>query len=430
MAFLTDAEKKDAGSAHLDHVEVEDVDQTRRSRLAAEHAEFEKNLTFWKSVKLYWRSCLWSLYTLILIFNFGIDNIISGLLTTMPKFRADYGEPIEVAPGFFDYTIPARWLSAFSAAAQGAAIIGGFIGGYLSDRFGRKITIAVSCVIAIGGIAAQYFSNGSLPVLVVGKGILGLPFGMWIVLATTYISETAPFQVRGVLSSMVNATIMAGVLLFSGVITVLGVRIDASAYKIPFAIQWALPSLILITIIFLPESPVWLCRMGRREKAISALRKLHGSCEDTRQEGILALIEETLKNEAESCGQQVEYRFGYRDCFNKSNRGRTIATMWVYASQYLSAAVLVIGWQSYFYIFTFGWSAEKAFNVYLGSTGVLFAANVIGWYLITRMKRRFILIWGQLIAAACLFVIGGCSTAGTNEGAIAAAAFMYIWVSG
>lgn len=58
-----------------------------RAQLAAEHTEFEKSLSFWATLRLFWRSTLWIAYGQLVVFGYGIDGIIAGTLLTVPKFR-------------------------------------------------------------------------------------------------------------------------------------------------------------------------------------------------------------------------------------------------------------------------------------------------------------------------------------------------------
>jgi hypothetical protein len=51
-------------------------------------------------------------------------------------------------------------------------------------------------------------------------------------------------------------------------------RLDEWAYKAPFAIQWVWPVVLLAGLLFAPESPYWLIRMGRKEGAKKSLEKL------------------------------------------------------------------------------------------------------------------------------------------------------------
>jgi len=420
----------DPARSHLEKEEVcehiEDV-PSPRAVLAARYTEFERNLSFFQTTKLYWRSCLWCLYAMLVVFNFGIDGIIAGYQVATPKFREDYGTAIE-SGGLTVYVVPATWISVFGAVSQITSAVGAILTGYMADKIGRRYTTVVSCVISIGGVAAQFWSQESLGILCAGKAINGIAVGMWIVIGPTYVSEVAPLRVRGVLSGMINTVIFAGVFLFTGVMYVVAARPDASAYKVPFACQWIIPGLVLVTFLVWPESPVWLARVGKPEEARRAIDRLHGKNSSIDKEGMIAQIEETLALELSfrKSGQESNSIW---ECFNAANRQRTLTTMWIYACQYLSGNTLVLGYQTYFYQLVVGWSAEKSFAVGLGSTGFFFACNIIAWCFIANLRRRLLLVWGQFGAAASLFILAGCSSTGTTSGLYAAVAFMFIWVS-
>jgi len=85
---------------HTEHV------PSPRAVLAARYTEFERSLSFFKTVKLYWRSCLWCMYAMLVVFNFGIDGVIAGYQIATPKFREDYGTAVE-SGGVTTYIVPA-----------------------------------------------------------------------------------------------------------------------------------------------------------------------------------------------------------------------------------------------------------------------------------------------------------------------------------
>jgi MFS transporter, SP family, general alpha glucoside:H+ symporter len=65
-----------------------------------------------------------------------------------------------------------------------------------------------------------------------------------------------------------------GQFIAAGVLRGMLTRTDQWSYRIPFAIQWIWPPLILIGVILAPESPWWLVRHGRYDQARKALLSL------------------------------------------------------------------------------------------------------------------------------------------------------------
>jgi hypothetical protein len=70
------------------HVEM--GQPTRQSELAAQHLAYEKSLSFWQTLRIYWRATLWILYGQLVVFGYGIDGIIAGYLLAIPRFRYLY----------------------------------------------------------------------------------------------------------------------------------------------------------------------------------------------------------------------------------------------------------------------------------------------------------------------------------------------------
>lgn len=95
-------------------------------------------------------------------------------------------------------------LSALSANALGAAI-GALIGGYLTDRYGRKIIFNYDLLIYMFG-AALIAASINFPMLLLGTIIIGMAVGAGVPVAWTYISEEAPKEKR---ASRVGATQLA-----------------------------------------------------------------------------------------------------------------------------------------------------------------------------------------------------------------------------
>jgi hypothetical protein len=280
----------------------------------------------------------------------------------------------------------------------------------------------------MGGVAAQYVSNGSLPVITAGKAINGIPVGMWLVIGPLYASEVAPLKLRGWLVAMTNIVQFSGVLLFTGVIYDLGPHPSDLAYKFPIACQWIIPALVIPTVFMWPESPVWLVRMGRRNEATQSIRRLYGNSDTIRHDGLLAQIEESTAKEEEtnnnSSGTKGDI---YVECFRATNRHRTLICMFIYMCQYLSGLVFVLGYQSYYYQLA-GFSPRKSFLLSMLNNVSMFVANICSWFLLSTLGRRPLIVWGQLCGAASLLIIAGCSMLETRAGYLGAISFIFVWV--
>lgn len=110
--------------------------------------------------------------------------------------------------------------------------------------------------------------------LCAGEVLGGLAYGFYVVIAPTYASEICPLALRGVLTAFTNLAFVIGQFIAHGCSAGLESRLDEWAYKAPFAIQWVWPVVLLAGLLFAPESPYWLIRMGRKDAARKSLEKL------------------------------------------------------------------------------------------------------------------------------------------------------------
>lgn len=120
-------------------------------------------------------------------------------------------------------------------------------------------------------------------------------------------------------------------------------RDDSGAYRIPFAIQWLWPLLILPGVLLAPESPWWHVRHGSKEKANHSLMRLTSRKQaDFNPDETIAMIEHT--NELE---KNMQEGVTYRDCFKGVDLRRTETVVGSWLVQTLGGQNLM-GYFSYF----------------------------------------------------------------------------------
>lgn len=79
-----DLETKEA----TEHLETQGITpDTARRQVAARQTDYEKKLSFFRTLSVFWRSTLWIIYGQLVVFGYGIDGLIAGNLLAIPKFR-------------------------------------------------------------------------------------------------------------------------------------------------------------------------------------------------------------------------------------------------------------------------------------------------------------------------------------------------------
>ncbi|MCA0971468.1 sugar porter family MFS transporter [Halobacillus litoralis] len=169
------------------------------------------------------------------------------------------------------------------------AIVGAGMSGYVSDRFGRRRVVFVIALIYIAGSLILAFAP-NVTTLVIGRVILGLGVGGSTAIVPVYLSEMAPTEQRGALSSLNQLMITIGIVL-AYLVNYAFTPIEGWRWMLGLA---AAPALILMVgVLFMPESPKWLLKQNREKEA----RKVMGLTRDKKD--IDGEIEQMKKIEAQ-----------------------------------------------------------------------------------------------------------------------------------
>ena len=155
-----------------------------------------------------------------------------------------------------------------SSLLLGAAV-GAATAGPLSDRLGRRNLIIMAAItFAVGAIGAALAP--SVGVLVLFRVILGLAVGAAAVIVPLYLSEIAPTEIRGAVSSLNQLMIVTGILLAFIVNALLA---DSGAWRLMLGLAFVPSVVLLIGMFFMPETPRWLVSRGRDDEAREVLRR-------------------------------------------------------------------------------------------------------------------------------------------------------------
>lgn len=178
----------------------------------------------------------------------SFDAQVLGKIYATPAFQRDFGYKYHGK-----YIIPAAWQTGLSMGLPIGQVVGALGAGLPLEWYGQKRPLGFCVVGTICCVFIQFFSP-SIHVLLVGELLAGLILGFYAVIVPTYTSELCPVALRGILTSNINLFIVIGQLLANGVAAGTQGLDTHWSYKIPFAVQWFRPVLILSGLSFAPES--------------------------------------------------------------------------------------------------------------------------------------------------------------------------------
>ncbi|CAK7226477.1 hypothetical protein SBRCBS47491_006245 [Sporothrix bragantina] len=198
--------------------------------------------------------------------SFGFCNSAIGSTLGQPSFLHAMG--LDTSPHAEALT------SAILAVFFAGGIFGAITHGLLADRYGRKISAAVSAAIMIVGAAVCTGTN-NVGVYIAFRFFCGWSSYQFLSTIPTWVTEITPPSHRGVLGNIIAFNIGMGYVLAS----FLGVGFyfvtGNSQWRGVTGLQMLFPSLLLAGIYWLPESPRYLIAKGRHEEALAILKSLH-----------------------------------------------------------------------------------------------------------------------------------------------------------
>merc|ERR1711939_81062 len=142
-----------------------------------------------------------------------------------------------------------------------------------ADFLGRRMALIAACWVFNLGVILQTAAT-ELPMFIAGRFFAGFGVGMVSALIPLYQSETAPKWIRGVIVGSYQFAITVGLLLAAIVDNATKDRQDTGSYRIPIAVQFAWSLVLIIGMLILPETPRFLIKQGKQEKAAKALAKI------------------------------------------------------------------------------------------------------------------------------------------------------------
>lgn len=268
------------------------------------------------------------------------------------------------------------------------AMAGAGLAGPLSDGLGRRRLILIAAVtFSVGAVGAALAPN--VAVLVLFRIVLGLAVGAAALIVPLYLSEIAPTEIRGAISSLNQLMITVGILV-AYIVNALLASSEAWRWMVGLAL---IPSLVLlIGMYFMPETPRWLVSKDRDEEARDVLRQSRDEAAVERE------IEEIKEVESEEEG-------GLRELLAPWVRPALIVAVGLAVFQQIVGINTII-YYAPTTLTEVGYGAQAAIvaNMIIGIVNVLM--TLVAIRLVDRVGRKPLLLAGLVGMVASLTVLG------------------------
>lgn len=276
------------------------------------------------------------------------------------------------------------------------AVIGAATAGFLSDRFGRKR------ILIIGGtfflVAAVWSALTIGPIaLIVARVAGGYGIGLTAALAVTYITESAPASIRGLLAFSYQLLAVCGIFL-TNVINYIIASHGSNDWDIATGWRWmlglgAIPAAtFLLAMRRAPESPRFLIQVGRTDEGFAVLEHILGT---ERARLRTDDIQASVKLETEMSHE-------FHDLFRPGlRRALAIGIFLAVFNQFIGMNAI-----SYYGPVMFsdlGFAGDTQFLAAASVGGVELVATVVGMYLIDTFGRKRLMEIGT--GMMCVFAL-------------------------
>jgi sugar porter (SP) family MFS transporter len=312
----------------------------------------------------------WSVVSALAGFLFGFDTVvISGAEQTI---QALWG----LSPGMHGL--------AMGAALYGT-VLGSLVGGWPTDRFGRKRTLILIGVLYVLSAFGCAFANG-VGTFIAARFLGGLGIGISTVAAPLYISEIAPPAFRGRLAGMFQFNIVFGIVVSFASNAIIARVGGDDAWRWMLGIA-AVPSVVYAVMCFgLPESPRWLIgRKGDRAAGVAVLRLVEPDLPAARLD---ALADEIV------AAVQAEKTAASKFWTPRLRVPILLAVLVAFFNQLSGINAVLYFAPRIFEMTGLGQEAALLQSVGIGITNLLF--TFVGLWLIDRLGRRTLLYIGSV----------------------------------
>lgn len=200
------------------------------------------------------------------VYSLGYDGSLLNGLQAIPAWVQDFGKPAGtrlglIAASYYLPKIPATFVIA-----------------WLIDRFGRKIALYFGALFMLAGSLSGGFCHSTAQLLG-SRILLGIGTAAAQIAACALVPELAHPRLRHQAGGFLNTTYYIGSI-FSAWLTFSMIFFpngSSWSWRIPTLVQGLGPIVLAAGTYFIPESPRWLIKQGKKDSGHAILAKYHAN---------------------------------------------------------------------------------------------------------------------------------------------------------
>jgi sugar porter (SP) family MFS transporter len=284
-----------------------------------------------------------------------------------------------------DFGVSATGIGFVVSAVTLGALIGALLSGWLTARMSRRAIVVLSAIVFIvGAIAAA--ASPSVGALIAARLVIGLGIGFASTVVPLYIAEVVPVRSRGSMVALFQLAITAGILL---AYLVNAAFADDGEWRAVFALACAPATMLLVGMLFLPNSPRWLVAVGRVDEARGVLHEVRDPDDPATEqelEEIVANVEADRARPHQSLARNLT-----------SPLARTILVVGIGLGVFQQiTGINTIIYYAPTIMKEAGLGTEVSFLTTAGIGALNFLATVMALMFVDRIGRRLILLVGMV----------------------------------
>lgn len=221
---------------------------------------------------------------------------------------------------------------------------------------------------------------------------------IFIVMASTFMAEVAPPEIRGAFIGLSIVLIDAAAVLSAGINWAIHGNTSSLSYRLPLGIQIVLPMIVAVGLLFIRDSPTFYLIKSKDSAALASLQKVRKGYSESEVDVEFAELK------AQSGLRQEENQLPWNTLFKGSNLRRTLLAMSIGNFQQLSGIAFATNYATIF-LDQIGGSTDPYLLVF-GLSLLAIGGAVVGLFLVDSIGRRALALGTFVIILIIDVVVG------------------------